>query len=190
MSPSSMLSWAGVWLCVTLEPSKWKRTLLWALADILDKYWEKMGPSGASWKQTHNMLCFGPAAKTNTKLMSKRKTEATNFVHRKLLRWISIFALQSHCDVAAAAFISFTSVLCCHDDTLCTKKREEKSFLERSVLKVFKTQQSELFSVIQFYATFALETPWTLFTQKLCKTLSGPEICLDSFQILSNSRPS
>lgn len=49
MSPSSMSSCAGVWLPVTLEPSKWKRTFFWSLLDILDTYWKKMDLSGASW---------------------------------------------------------------------------------------------------------------------------------------------
>lgn len=48
MSPSSMSSCAGVWLCVTLQPSKRKRTARRAAADTLDRYWEKMEPSGAS----------------------------------------------------------------------------------------------------------------------------------------------
>lgn len=119
MSPSSMSSCAGVWLCVTLTPSKWKRTALWALLDILDRYWEKMEPRGASWNtntHTHRLASW-----------DKHKAEgwwwwrgggATDSVQRELLWGVSVFALQPHSDAAAAAGV--TSILCCHDDTLCT----------------------------------------------------------------------
>lgn len=66
MSPSSMSSWAGVWKGVTLEPSNWKRTCLWAPADILDRYWEKMESSGASWN-TNNIIGLCPAAENKHK---------------------------------------------------------------------------------------------------------------------------
>ena len=46
-SPSSRSSCAGVWLCFTLQPSNRKRTARRAV-DTLDRYWEKMEPSGAS----------------------------------------------------------------------------------------------------------------------------------------------
>lgn len=48
-SPSSMSNWEGVWLWTTFDPSNWKRTLRLASTDILDTYWERMEPRGASW---------------------------------------------------------------------------------------------------------------------------------------------
>lgn len=56
MSPSSISSWAGVCLCVTLEPSKWKRTFLLSMPDMLDKYWEKTEPSGESWDKDKQVI--------------------------------------------------------------------------------------------------------------------------------------
>ena len=72
MSPSSMSSWAGVWLCVTLDPSKWKRTFLRALQDILDRYWEKTGPSGASWNNKMTRLWL--AATEDTKRTTEKRS--------------------------------------------------------------------------------------------------------------------
>lgn len=53
--------------------------------------------------------------------------EATNSVQRKLLCRVSVFALQSHSDDAAAAVDGAAFILRCHDDTLC-KRRSKRIF--------------------------------------------------------------
>lgn len=85
-----------------------------------------LGEDGAQWcilKYKH--ITCGVSAPL-LKQTLKNETNNTNPVQRKLLRRISVFALKSHSDVAAAAFIGFTSVLCCHDNTLWTKTTNQK----------------------------------------------------------------
>lgn len=99
-SPSSISSSAGVWSCVTLDPSKRNLAFHLALAAKPETYWDRMDPRGASFKkkEKRTIIVEHHFLYRNSRCTKRKKNiqKDMDLLYGILLHRRFLFALQAH----------------------------------------------------------------------------------------------